>query len=283
MTLLHPLLNDDSIIVTQGFIGSTLQGETTTLGRGGSDFSSAIIAGALLVDQLQIWTDVSGVSTIDPRLTSEAIQVDELSYTEAAELAYLGAKILHPLTLLPLMDLNIPIYVGSSFYPEKRGTWIKSIPQRQNIFRSLAIRKDQCIITLSKIKKFNAYGFLSEVFSIFTKHKISINHVTTSEICTSIALPYNQNTMSELIEQLKKIAQIHIENDLVQISIIGDDITQKNILGQISHTVEVPIKSLFLGASKNNISFFVEESHYLETVLKLHKKFVQTISEESHT
>jgi aspartate kinase len=191
--VLRDEIKSSSLIVTQGFIGSNLKGETTTLGRGGSDYSAALLAALLHASELHIWTDVSGVSTIDPKiLPQEARPIPELTYFEAAELANLGAKVLHPLTLSPCVEKEIPVFVGNSFEPESAGTWIapdhvsKSYGKSQ--VKAFARRKNQSIITFSRIKKLQTHGFLATIFGLLAKHQISIDHVTTSEISTSIAI-----------------------------------------------------------------------------------------------
>lgn len=151
------------IVVTQGFIGADEQGNTTTLGRGGSDYSAALIAEAVEASGLEIWTDVPGIYTTDPRIASKAAPIPEISFSEASEMANFGAKILHPSTLVPAIRHGIPVFVGSSKEPEKGGTWIRQQVEESPQFRALALRCNQTMVTLRSAKMFHAYGFLAKV------------------------------------------------------------------------------------------------------------------------
>ena len=179
---LMPLISDKTIIITQGFIGSNTLGETTTLGRGGSDYSAALLGEALDVATISIWTDVPGVFTTDPRVVKNAKPIPELTYIEAAEMANFGAKVLHPSTMVPAVRRAIPIFVGSSKEPEKGGTWVRPSTQTAPNFRSLALRKNQNLIVLSSPVMVGATGFLANVFSVYAKYNHSIDLVSTSEI-----------------------------------------------------------------------------------------------------
>lgn len=164
---LLPLINDKTIIITQGFIGSNTLGETTTLGRGGSDYTAALLGEALGVATISIWTDVAGVFTTDPRVVKTAKPIPELTYIEAAEMANFGAKVLHPSTMIPAVRQEIPIFVGSSKEPEKGGTWVRPVTKSEPNFRALALRKNQTLIVLSSPVMVGATGFLANVFSVF--------------------------------------------------------------------------------------------------------------------
>jgi aspartate kinase len=190
--------NGEVVHVTQGFIGQTLQGATTTLGRGGSDYSAAILAEGMNADVVEIWTDVAGVATTDPRLCKEAVVIDELSFKEMSELATFGAKVLHPATLLPAMRKNIPVLVASSFEPEKPGTWVRKEVKSSPLIRALALRKKQTLITLSTPEMLQTHGFLFQLFKIFNDHKISIDAITTSEISVSVTIDSSENLSESL-------------------------------------------------------------------------------------
>ena len=178
---LLPLLKQQ-LIVTQGFIGADPLGQTTTLGRGGSDYSAAILGEAVGAAVVQIWTDVVGIFTTDPRLTAEARCIPEISFDEAAEMATFGAKVLHPATLIPAMRRNIPVFVGSSREPQAGGTWISKEVDARPSYRAIALRKNQTLITVKSPAMLHAAGFLAKVFEILSQHKISVDLVTTSEI-----------------------------------------------------------------------------------------------------
>src|SRR5574344_987701 len=185
---LLPLINDSSIIITQGFIGSNTLGETTTLGRGGSAYSAALLGEALDIATISIWTDVPGVFTTDPRVVKTARPISELTYIEAAEMANFGAKVLHPSTMVPAVRNEIPIFVGSSKEPEKGGTWVRPITESQPNFRAVALRKNQTLIVLSSPVMVGATGFLANVFAVFAKYNHSIDLVSTSEISIAITI-----------------------------------------------------------------------------------------------
>jgi len=176
------------VVVTQGFIGSDEQGNTTTLGRGGSDYSAALIAESVKASGLEIWTDVPGIYTTDPRIAPKAAPIPEISFSEASEMANFGAKILHPSTLVPALRHEIPVFVGSSKEPEKGGTWIRQQVENSPQFRALALRCNQTMVTLRSAKMFHAYGFLAKVFEVLAKYKISVDLITTSEISVSLTL-----------------------------------------------------------------------------------------------
>lgn len=178
----------DSVVITQGFIGSDEEGNTTTLGRGGSDYSAALIAEGVKASGLEIWTDVPGIYTTDPRIAPKASPIPEISFSEASEMANFGAKILHPSTLVPALRHDIPVFVGSSKEPEKGGTWIRHQVESSPLFRALALRCNQTMVTLRSANMFHAYGFLAKVFEILAKHKISVDLITTSEISVSLTL-----------------------------------------------------------------------------------------------
>ncbi|MBF0363106.1 MAG: aspartate kinase [Oligoflexia bacterium] len=271
-----------TVIVTEGFIASTSSGEITTLGRGGSDYSSALIIRGLYqhdprFNLLEIWTDVDGISTTDPKLVKDARNIRELHLNEAAELAFFGAKVLHPLTLIPLADVDINVYVGNSFKEQnQKGTFIRKNIDPTPLVRALALRNSQTIITLSRVKKPTNYGFLAHVFSILTKYKISVDNVTTSEISTSFTFYDNPNITSDLIEELSKYANVKVEGNLSLVSLIGHKIVKiPDILSSVFKVMEgYHIRAVFMGASKNNISFLIAEEHGVEVINKLHASFL---------
>ena len=179
-SILKPLIDRGELVITQGFIGREPSGKTTTLGRGGSDYSAALLAEVLNAKDVLIWTDVAGIYTTDPRIVPTAQRIDTMSFAEAAEMATFGAKVLHPATLLPAVRSNIPVYVGSSKAPEAGGTWVTRDPQPRPTFRAIALRRDQTLLTLSSLSMLHAKCFLSNVFKILAKQKISVDTMTTS-------------------------------------------------------------------------------------------------------
>lgn len=267
---------DSNIGVTQGFIGSTPEGHTTTLGRGGSDFSAAILAEGINATILEIWTDVTGILTTDPRLVKEAKVIEEISFKEASELATFGAKVLHPATLLPAIRKNIPVFVGSSFDANKGGTWVRKEVDNQPLIRAMALRRKQVLVTLSTPEMLQAHGFLFQVFTIFNDHKVSIDAITTSEISVSMTLDEVTLQNRELFKKLEAIAEVHIEDNLSLVSLIGNNIIHTpGLAKKIFESIpEINVRMICLGASKHNFCFLVKDSQAEDTLKRLHKAFI---------
>ncbi len=263
------------IIVTQGFIGGTEQGFTTTLGRGGSDYSAALFAQAFDADELEIWTDVAGIATTDPRLCKEAISISEISFKEASELATFGAKVLHPATLAPAMENDIPVFVGSSFNSEAKGTWIKQSVKSAPLVRALALRKKQVLVTLSTPDMLYSHGFLFQIFSVFNRHKVSIDAITTSEISVALTLDDAGLLTKTLTEELSQFAEVQVEENLSLISLIGNNINHTSGLAKriFDAIPDVNVRMICLGASRHNFCFLVDDAKGPEVVNRLHQTF----------
>lgn len=269
-------LTGHKVYVTQGFIGQTMDGATTTLGRGGSDYSAAILAEGIAADSLEIWTDVPGVATTDPRICSDAIVIEEISFKEMSELATFGAKVLHPSTLLPAIRRHIPVLVASSFDPQKPGTWVRKEVKNSPLIRALALRKQQTLVTVSTPEMLHTHGFLFQIFKIFNDHKISIDAITTSEISVSVTLD-NAGVMNQtLLEELSQVAEVNVEKNLALVSLIGNNINHtpglaKKIFEAIS---DINVRMICYGASRHNFCFLVDESKGAEVIQKLHRQFI---------
>ncbi|MEC7277804.1 MAG: lysine-sensitive aspartokinase 3 [Bdellovibrionota bacterium] len=273
----------DGVFVTQGFVGATKEGETTTLGRGGSDYSAALLAEGIGADLLEIWTDVAGIATTDPRLCSGALPIGEITFQEAAELAIFGAKILHPTTLAPVQRVSIPVFVGSSYEPDAPGTWIKAQSEHQPLVRAMALRKDQALLTLTTPKMLNSFGFLSRLFGLFEKHKVSIDAITTSEI--SVAVTVEEETLSnqELFKDLETICTVQMEKGLSLVSLIGNNINHtaglaQRIFTSISNQENEPpinVRMICLGASRHNFCLVVKSEEAGGAIKRLHKTFIE--------
>lgn len=266
----------DKMFVTQGFIGRTKDGMTTTLGRGGSDYSAAILAEGLGADVLEIWTDVAGIATTDPRLCNDAKAIAEISFKEASELATFGAKILHPATLLPAIRSNIPVFVGSSFNPEHGGTWVKRDVEETPLVRAMALRKKQILVTLSTPEMLYSHGFLYQIFKVFNDHKISIDAITTSEISVSLTLDDSTLLNRDLIVDLEKFADVLVEENLALVSLIGNNINHTpGLAKKIFETIpDINVRMICLGASKHNFCFMIEEPNGTEVINRLHQTFI---------
>lgn len=275
-TLINPEL-DHSVFVTQGFIGSNASGNTTTLGRGGSDYSAALLAEAVGVSALQIWTDVDGIYTTDPRLTSAARPIPEISFDEAAEMATFGAKILHPATLVPAMRSNIRVFVGSSREPNKGGTWIAWKTEHKPSYRAIALRKEQILLTLKSPDMLHATGFLAQVFSLLAKHRISVDLITTSEISVALTLdePTTGNTRlinQQLLDELNAIGEVKIEDNLSLIAVIGNHLQATHGVGGdvLSALEKYNLRMICHGASAHNVCFLVKSEEAPGIVEHLH-------------
>lgn len=273
---LVPQLND-SVVVTQGFIGQDGLGHTTTLGRGGSDYSAALLAEAVDATNLSIWTDVVGIFTTDPRITDQARAIPEISFGEAAEMATFGAKILHPATLIPAMRQNIPVFVGSSKEPESGGTLIQQSVASSPTYRSIALRREQTLVTVKSPAMLHASGFLAKVFAILAKHELSVDLITTSEI--SVALTFDNPTGStqslinnEVVKELEQLCEVSVEHGLSLVAVIGNNLHATKGLGThvFDKINDFNIRMICHGASSNNLCFLVPEQDANTIVEQLH-------------
>lgn len=273
----------DSVVITQGFIGSDEEGNTTTLGRGGSDYSAALIAEGVKASGLEIWTDVPGIYTTDPRIAPKASPIPEISFSEASEMANFGAKILHPSTLVPALRHDIPVFVGSSKEPEKGGTWIRHQVESSPLFRALALRCNQTMVTLRSVNMFHAYGFLAKVFEILAKHKISVDLITTSEISVSLTLDQTDTSggapqlPQAAREELEELCKVEVEHDLCLVALIGNKMSErKGYAKQVFGTLEdLNLRMICYGASPHNLCFLVNESVAKQAIQKLHTELFE--------
>ncbi|YCO03974.1 lysine-sensitive aspartokinase 3 [Vibrio sp. VNB-15] len=276
-------LCQEHVVITQGFIGSDEEGNTTTLGRGGSDYSAALIAEGVKAAGLEIWTDVPGIYTTDPRIASKASPIPEISFSEASEMANFGAKILHPSTLVPALRHDIPVFVGSSKEPEKGGTWIRHQVESSPLFRALALRCNQTMVTLRSVNMFHAYGFLAKVFEILAKHKISVDLITTSEISVSLTLDQTDTSggapqlPQAVREELEELCTVEVEHDLCLVALIGNNMSEsKGYAKQVFGTLEdFNLRMICYGASPHNLCFLVHESVSRQAIQKLHTELFE--------
>ncbi|MFC0179728.1 lysine-sensitive aspartokinase 3 [Thorsellia kenyensis] len=274
----------DNIVITQGFIGSNEQDQTTTLGRGGSDYSAALLAEGLHASEVAIWTDVPGIYTTDPRIAPLARPIKNISFVEAAEMATFGAKILHPATLLPAVRANIPVFIGSSKDPNAGGTYVSQVTEETPLFRALTLRRDQTLLTLHSLQMLHARGFLAEVFAILARHQISVDLITTSEISVSLTLDTTGSTTTgdalitpSLIDELNALCRVDVETDLTLVALIGNHLTKSAGAGADIFDVlsPYPIRSICFGASSHNFCVLVPSKDADEIVKALHKKLFE--------
>ena len=275
--LLAPEL-ETAIVVTQGFVGADEQGKTTTLGRGGSDFTAALLAEALNAQVCEIWTDVAGVYTTDPRIAPNAHPLPELSFEEAAEMATFGAKVLHPATMEPALRNNVKVFVGSSKAPEQGGTWIMRDCEEEPPYRAITRRKEQVMVTVKTPKMMYAQGFLQQVFAIIAKHRLSVDLVTTSEISVSFTLDNPANSVAqrlnkETIAELETLCDVKVEHGFDLVTVVGNHMqSAKGVSSKIFAAVaDYNLRMICFGANPHNMSFLVNENDSTPIVQHLHE------------
>ena len=275
---------DEGIVITQGFIGSEAKGRTTTLGRGGSDYTAALLGEALHATRVDIWTDVPGIYTTDPRVVSAAKRIDVIAFEEAAEMATFGAKVLHPATLLPAVRSDIPVFVGSSKDPKAGGTLVCKKTENPPLFRALALRRKQTLVTLHSHNMLHSRGFLAEVFGILARHNISVDMITTSEVSIALTLDTTGSTSTgdtlltqSLLIELSELCRVEVEEDLALVAIIGNKLSRACGVGKEVFGVLDPfnIRMICYGASSYNLCFLVPADQAEQVVQKLHQNLFE--------
>lgn len=262
------------VVVTQGFIGSTSTGITTTLGRGGSDYSASILGVATDADEIQIWTDVDGMLSADPRVVPEATVIKCVSFQEASELAYFGAKVLHPLTIKPAIEKSIPVRILNSMHPEREGTVITEEGSDDAPICAIASKKNITALFISSLNMLMAHGYLARVFTIFDRFRTSIDLISTSEVSISVTIDNTEN-LDEIVEALEELSDVRVVEDAAIVSVVGKQFREKSgIAGEVFDTLkDINIFMISGGASDINISFVVSNDDADSSVRKLHKKF----------
>jgi aspartate kinase len=270
-----PHLAEGRVPVMGGFIGATDKGVTTTLGRGGSDFTAAVVGGGIDAGVIEIWTDVDGIMTADPRVCPDALRVKTISFEEAAELAYFGAKVLHPATILPAVKKNIPVFVLNSKNPESGGTRITALATHcKSPFKSIAVKKRLTIMDIVASRMLLSHGYLRAIFEVFDKHKCPIDMVSTSEVSVSLSLDSNEK-LPAIAADLSKLADVKYEGRKALVCMVGEDIRGQNgIAARVFQAIRhVNLRMISQGASEINMSFMVEEDDAEEAVRSLHAEF----------
>lgn len=268
-------LTEEAVPVTQGFIGATPQGITTTVGRGGSDLTAALLGAALGVEEVQIWTDVHGLMTADPRVVPGARPLAEASYDEAAELAYFGAKVLHPATMIPVIDAGIPLHIRNSTAPDAPGTRVSSAPPtRPGGVKSIASKRDVTTIFLQAPRMLGAFGYLRRMFEVFDRHEVAVDVVSTSEVSVSLSIERGAVT-DQLVDELAGLGRVQVRRDCAIICVVGEALRDTpGIAARIFRAIEpVNIQMISQGASKINVTLVVDDAQAAETVSRLHAEF----------
>ncbi len=280
--IVKPLLNRGRVPVMGGFIASTREGVSTTLGRGGSDFSAAIVGAGLEAQRIEIWTDVDGMMTTDPNLCPEAHRIKCISFEEAAELAYFGAKVLHPATLLPAIQKNIPVLVLNSRNPKNEGTRITATaPKSKNFFKAIAAKKRITVVDVVATRMLMAHGFLKSIFEVFANHRCPVDMVSTSEVSVSLTVDSNES-IAAIAADLAKLADVKYAGRKAIVCLVGENIrSTPGIAARVFSAIpDVNIHMISQGASEINISFVVDEADVPEAVSRLHKAFFSQVDPE---
>ena len=268
----------EHVPVITGFIGKTTAGEITTLTRGGSDYTASIIGGAIDAKEVQIWTDVDGVMSADPKVVKEAKTIDTLSFNEASELAVFGARVLHPKSLIPALKKNIPVRVLNTYNPEGKGTKVVMESERaDNIIKAIACKKGVSLVNVTSTRMLNTHGYLARVFDIFRDHQKSVDMIATSEI--SISMTVNEpEGMEEIISELQGIAEVKVEEKKAIICVVGEGMAHdEGLAGKVFTAVGksgANIEMISQGASEINIGLVVDEDQAENAVKALHDVFV---------
>jgi aspartate kinase len=274
---LLPLLEAGRVPVLGGFVGATAEGHTTTLGRGGSDYSAALVGAGVEARQIEIWTDVDGMLTADPRVIAQPRLVDRLSFAEAAELAYFGAKVLHPSTILPAVERNIPVRILNSRRPDGQGTLITAEPSLGGtLLTGLASKRDVTVIDITSSRMLMAYGFLRQVFEVFERFRTAVDVVTTSEVSVSVTVD-DRRHVEAICEALSEFADVSTEGEMALLCAVGDRLRDEPEIGAkvVGVLEEVPLKMISQAASRRNITVVMRQADLPHAMQRLHEEFFQ--------
>jgi aspartate kinase len=270
-----PLLADGKVVVLGGFIGATANGITSTLGRGGSDYSAAIFGACLGVDEIQIWTDVDGMLTADPRIVPQPRLVPQLSFAEASELAYFGAKVLHPSTILPAVAKNIPVRILNARRPENSGTLITAEGRpAEGQLTALACKRDVTVIDITSTRMLMAHGFLRRLFEVFERFKTAVDVVTTSEVSVSVTVD-DTRRLEAILDNLHNFAEASCEREMAIICAVGENLrADPTLFGRAVTSLDrIPLRMVSQAASRRNITFVLRDADVPHAMMRLHETF----------
>jgi aspartate kinase len=269
-----PVTARGEIPVLGGFIGATAAGVTTTLGRGGSDYSAAIFGACIDAGEIQIWTDVDGMLTADPRVVPSPRLVPQLSFAEASELAYFGAKVLHPSTILPAVSKNIPVRILNSRRPENPGTLITADGPADGQLAALACKRDVTVIDITSSRMLMAHGFLRRLFEVFERFRTAVDVVTTSEVSVSVTVD-DTRRLEEIVESLRAFSEVACEPKMAIVSVVGERLLDDPALfgRAIVALGGVPLRLVSQAASRRNITFVIRDADVTEAMTRLHGAF----------
>jgi aspartate kinase len=276
-----PRVGKGVVPVLQGFIGADRQGVTTTLGRGGSDYSAAIFGAVMEAEDIEIWTDVDGILSADPNIVPNALRIREMSFQEAAELAYFGAKVLHPSTLLPAIEKDIPVHIFNSRRPQTSGTLIRrQVAPSSVAVKSISYKRGITILNISSTRMLGSYGFMKKIFDIFAEYHTSVDLVTTSEVSLSLSIE-STPSLEPLVRKLEEYGQISVQKNKAIICIVGERLkSERGIAGRVFGRLrDIPIDMISHGASEINLTMVIDDERVPEAVQELHDEFFSSISE----
>ncbi len=267
---------DIQILITQGYICRNHIGEVDNLQRGGSDYTATIIGAAIGADEVQIWTDIDGVHNNDPRLVSDTQPIRNLSYREAAELAYFGAKILHPTCVLPVEKANVPLRLKCTMDPIASGTLISTETSNKAI-TALAAKDGITAIKIQSHRMLNAYGFLTQVFQVFENHKTAVDMITTSEVAVSLTID-NTDRLDSILTDLGEFAEVEAAADYTIVCIVGNALydESQHIDKIFTALKKIPVRMVSMGGSRYNVSLLVKSSYKKEALIALNSLFAET-------
>jgi aspartate kinase len=269
----------EKVVVMGGFIGATEAGVTTTLGRGGSDFSASIVGAGIGAEEIQIWTDVDGMLTADPTILPGGHRVKSISFAEAAELAYFGAKVLHPATVVPAIEKSIPVLILNSRRPEAPGTRIsaEAVPC-SNVIKSIACKRKITVVNINSTRMLMAHGFLRRIFEVFDRRQTPVDVVSTSEVSVSLTID-NTARLADICQELGEFSEVDTEEDRAIICMVGDNIRYTpGVAGRAFQAVDsVNIRMISQGASRLNLTFVVAEQDLARAVEMLHTEFFREL------
>ena len=272
---LLPMIEAGCIPVLGGFVGATPEGHTTTLGRGGSDYSGAIVGAGIEASEIQIWTDVDGMLTADPRIIPAPRLVPCLSFAEAAELSYFGAKVLHPSTIHPAVEHDIPVRILNSRKPDGAGTLITADPAAgRDQLTAMAAKRDVTVVDITSSRMLMAYGFLRRVFEVFERFRTAVDVVTTSEVSVSVTVD-DRRHLDAIVEALSEFAEVSVEPEMALLCAVGDRLqTEPEIAARVIRVLEeVPLRMISQAASRRNITVVMRQADLAHAMHRLHEEF----------
>ncbi|MGH9140276.1 MAG: lysine-sensitive aspartokinase 3 [Vicinamibacterales bacterium] len=270
-----PELAGEKVVVLGGFIGATSFGITSTLGRGGSDYSAAVFGSCLAADEIQIWTDVDGMLTADPRIVPQPRLVPQLSFAEASELAYFGAKVLHPSTILPAVSKNIPVRILNSRRPENTGTLITAEGRPPDgRLAALACKRDVTVIDITSTRMLMAHGFLRRLFEVFERFKTAVDVVTTSEVSVSVTVD-DTRRLEAILDNLHNFAEASCEREMAIICAVGENLRMDpTLFGRAVTALErIPLRLVSQAGSRRNVTFVLRDADVPHAMMRLHETF----------